>query len=1314
MGNKSRFDSRLLLDNREIRVFLSSTFSDMKEERSALVRTFNTLKVAAMQRNVTLSLLDLRWGVTDEEARTGKVVSVCLNEIERSHPFFIGVLGSHYGTAFDPEELRKNPDLLERYPWIEQDAGRSITEIEMLYGVLRNTDNPVDAAFYIKQTEEPDDNPRQTDLKKTIRAQKRFPVEDYSSIDELCTFVEKEVYGMLDRHFPDGEHTPLERERTAQRAFVNSRHNNFVGREDDLRFLDRFACSERRRLVITGDSGMGKSALLANWIRNNETNATFNLAYHFVGNSLSGNSYESVLRHLCDEIYDLYGIEKDPNRKEKPEEEAQRLVDEVGHREKPLVAVIDGINQILSPTNEKLLLWLPSTNGKVQFIFTTLADDITMHSLECRGYEHHTLGPLSDAQREEFAVGYLDRVGKHLEPRQLCRIVDDPENRNTLVLRTLLDELICFGSYEHLDERIDRYLDAEGLPDFFDRVLQRMEEDYDNGQQLVSQTLTLIALSEHGLSVDEIIAITGFRPMDWHLFYCAFFNHLVVKEGLVTFSHQYVADAVARRYSTANAAAAKSYRRKIVNHFVKADNDDKALRQRRISELAHQYYHLSDWDSLHEMLLSVEALDYYLDLKPLLLANYWRALINHDSDRYKLDDYKQLLQDETRSSSLLYNNLGYFILLYFDYSDLALLFYNSAANILLGKFGNAHPYYAQVYENIGGIYYQQSEYDKALENYFTSLNIYETLFGKEHAYTYNSYQNIGVVYFAKGCYEKALQYLNKALEIREKSSSMDSPVIAETYCSIGVIYEDKEEFDVALAYYNKALNLCNKHLGPNHPRTALTLINFGDIYKKKTNYNSALEYYNKALMLLKETLGEEHSETADAYVNIGQFYGEIHKNDKALEYYNMALPIFERVYGKRHPRTALLYSNIGVNYKEQKNYEKAIEYYNKAIEIQKNKLTTKHCDLAMSYNNLAVAYKEVGKLDEALDYHFMSLDIYKNNYGLSNTKVATSLNNIGAVYVEKEDFETALQYFNQALKILNSQPSPNFKLIAFTYDNIGSANSNKTSYLEALDNYISANTLFEKIFEKDNPVLLNSYGNIVDVCVKLNEFDRAVEYCLKALSALEGKDDSYAIEKVRFNEHLGFVYYCQKVYQESIKYYLMALDYCKVAFGAEHPNTAQLCSTIASVYYLLNDLDNALNFFEQALPIMKKYSDPFNPQICKLYNNMATVYCDKGIFDKALEYYLLDLAIREKVYDKNDPYTEELCRIIAVLYYQMEQYPKALKYFEKSLNLLKSELEDEHPDVQAVQELIDATKAAMGDQDNGKKSRSLWKRLFGK
>ena len=238
----NRFESHLI-ENREVRIFLSSTFSDMEEERSALVKRFDKLKLEANRRNVSLSLLDLRWGVTDEEARTGKVLSVCLNEIENSHPFFIGLLGSRYGYAPKMSEIEKNPDLEERYPWIREDIAqeRSITEIEIQYGVLRNLEG-MDAAFFIKAMPDtmPDDNEKLTNLKNKIRQQQRFPIGNYISIEDLCDQVEKAVMALLDKYFSDADNTRLGRERSIQRAFMNSRHRFYVQKQEDFDRLNEF------------------------------------------------------------------------------------------------------------------------------------------------------------------------------------------------------------------------------------------------------------------------------------------------------------------------------------------------------------------------------------------------------------------------------------------------------------------------------------------------------------------------------------------------------------------------------------------------------------------------------------------------------------------------------------------------------------------------------------------------------------------------------------------------------------------------------------------------------------------------------------------------------------------------------------------------------------------------------------------------------------------------------------------------------------------------------------------------------------------
>ena len=87
-----------MADNRSIRVFVSSTFRDMQEDRDYLVKfVFPQLRKLCDARGVTWGEVDLRWGITDEEAAEGKVLPLCLQEIHRCQPYFIGLLGDRTG-----------------------------------------------------------------------------------------------------------------------------------------------------------------------------------------------------------------------------------------------------------------------------------------------------------------------------------------------------------------------------------------------------------------------------------------------------------------------------------------------------------------------------------------------------------------------------------------------------------------------------------------------------------------------------------------------------------------------------------------------------------------------------------------------------------------------------------------------------------------------------------------------------------------------------------------------------------------------------------------------------------------------------------------------------------------------------------------------------------------------------------------------------------------------------------------------------------------------------------------------------------------
>ena len=89
--------------SKTFRVFVSSTFSDMKAERNALQeRVFPKLRELCSQRGCRFQAIDLRWGVSQEAALDQQAMPICLQEIRRCQdvtprPNFIVLLGQRYG-----------------------------------------------------------------------------------------------------------------------------------------------------------------------------------------------------------------------------------------------------------------------------------------------------------------------------------------------------------------------------------------------------------------------------------------------------------------------------------------------------------------------------------------------------------------------------------------------------------------------------------------------------------------------------------------------------------------------------------------------------------------------------------------------------------------------------------------------------------------------------------------------------------------------------------------------------------------------------------------------------------------------------------------------------------------------------------------------------------------------------------------------------------------------------------------------------------------------------------------------------------------
>lgn len=132
------------------RVFVSSTFKDMQEERNALQKdVFPKLEEFAARRGCRFQAIDLRWGISEEASYDQKTLDICLNEIKRCQEIsprlnFIVLLGERYGSVPLPTKI----------PADEFEAILSCVDIPMQKKLLlkwyRKDDNAIPPEYVIQ------------------------------------------------------------------------------------------------------------------------------------------------------------------------------------------------------------------------------------------------------------------------------------------------------------------------------------------------------------------------------------------------------------------------------------------------------------------------------------------------------------------------------------------------------------------------------------------------------------------------------------------------------------------------------------------------------------------------------------------------------------------------------------------------------------------------------------------------------------------------------------------------------------------------------------------------------------------------------------------------------------------------------------------------------------------------------------------------------------------------------------------------------------------------------------------------------------
>lgn len=496
---------------RQVRLFLSSTFMDMNEERDYLNKyVFPEISEYCKKRYLEFVPIDLRWGISEDDSRNGLVLSACLDEIRKSRPFFVGILGSRYGWVPTQAELDKlEPSLSAERKWLELAVREraSITEMEFMYGALRDDDN-ASACFFMRDEsiQVPENFKEKTDseaqcklakLKQKVRSQTKYPCYTYSSIQEFAAELTAELKAMIDRNYP-AANDDIDSLIGKHNYYLDKDSRTFCDYARQMETIESWLHMRERWLILYGKHGGGYNEILAYAVQKFRQKFSSSQILYF------------DFRHIA--------------AGEHPIKELKKFV--MAHKpfdkDKWGLLALNYADMLTNDEAVELLQWTETLPSSVQYLLGAAHNSpIVVNISYARRINSLQMSGMSSDQICAFVRNYLRFYGKSLNEDQIQKIASSPSASNAVMLKVMLDDLVNFGSFEQIGRKIDMIVsDGKYMDQLFSASICSAQSDFKNiglGEKFL-KAATIISIMETGISEKEIMEAGGISQTEWSIF----------------------------------------------------------------------------------------------------------------------------------------------------------------------------------------------------------------------------------------------------------------------------------------------------------------------------------------------------------------------------------------------------------------------------------------------------------------------------------------------------------------------------------------------------------------------------------------------------------------------------------------------------------------------------------------------------------------------------------------------------------------------------------------------------------------------------
>jgi tetratricopeptide (TPR) repeat protein len=329
--------------------------------------------------------------------------------------------------------------------------------------------------------------------------------------------------------------------------------------------------------------------------------------------------------------------------------------------------------------------------------------------------------------------------------------------------------------------------------------------------------------------------------------------------------------------------------------------------------------------------------------------------------------------------------------------------------------GDDHPETLAWTNNLGQVLHNLGDRMGVRELHEQALRGFQQVLGEDHPATLVSMDGLALALRFLGDFDGAQALHEQALAGFRRVLGEDHPATLVSMNNVAEIYRHRGDLRQAHQLHERTLRAMRRVLGDDHRHTLTSMNNLAVTRRALGDLQGAMQLHEQALAGFQRMLGDDHQRTLISLTNLGELQRHLGDPQRAFELHELALTGLRRARGDDHAETLSALDHLALASHMLGDLEGAHDLHKQALTRREQALGREGRHTLASSNNLAETQRALGDLQSAGERHAHTLDAYRRVLGDHHPETLTSMDNLASTYRALGDLEAARRLHEEAV-----------------------------------------------------------------------------------------------------------------------------------------------------------------------------------------------------------------------------------------------------------------------------------------------------------